>query len=113
MRSVSLHVEQACELLSIPHNLPLDLHGRGPVFSSASHGFLLKKFRGEPSRRACALCLALCNNLAQPRCTHRPACTEPVDLHTPRVWSRTAAAKELRSLHLHRLLVINFCGCVP
>jgi len=35
----------ACELMSIPHNVPLDFDGRGPMFSSSSFGFLPKKFK--------------------------------------------------------------------
>ncbi len=38
----------ACELFSMPHNLPLDLQGKGPLFSSSSHGFLPKKYAGAP-----------------------------------------------------------------
>lgn len=47
-RSCALHryPYQACELFSLPHNLPLDLEGKGPLFSSASHGFLPKTYFG-------------------------------------------------------------------
>ncbi len=41
----------ACELMSIPHNVPLDVDGRGPMFSSASFGFLPRKFQGASTPR--------------------------------------------------------------
>lgn len=30
----------------MPHKLPMDLQGKGPLFSSSSHGFLPKKYSG-------------------------------------------------------------------
>lgn len=46
---------RACELFSMPHNLPLDLQGKGPLFSSASHGFLPKTYFGSKEYPAHAL----------------------------------------------------------
>jgi len=45
----------ACELFSMPHKLPMDLQGKGPLFSSSSHGFLPKKYSGHMHHSAAEL----------------------------------------------------------